>query len=304
MWPTPSTSIARDIVMFAAVCARDRAEAMEGLGALAASQPVATVVGPRDIRCGPRTVFVYSGQGSEWAGMGRQLLADEPAFAAAIRELEPEFLAEKGFSLSEVLASGEDVVGVDRDRAGTGRLPACVDPTLASLRCRTGCGHGALGGRSHCGGGVRRARRYRRAASSPAVRAAIHTGRSHTICPHACVLHRGDQVAGRTYGTFIEVSPHPLLTETIKGALRSVDHEVLSSMNRHHPETLHFHLQLAALAAQPGRSITTIAPVGGPAHSAHPWHHVTHWLTDRAAGSYPTSATRCRTNTSKSHRRR
>ena len=32
-------------------------------------------------------------------GMGRQLLADEPAFAAAVAELEPVFVEQVGFSL-------------------------------------------------------------------------------------------------------------------------------------------------------------------------------------------------------------
>ena len=59
-------------------------------------------------------MFVYSGQGSQWAGMGRQLLADEPAFAAAVAELEPVFVEQVGFSLREVLAAGEPVVGIDR----------------------------------------------------------------------------------------------------------------------------------------------------------------------------------------------
>ena len=59
-------------------------------------------------------MFVYSGQGSQWAGMGRQLLADEPAFAAAVAELEPVFVEQVGFSLQQVLADGEPVVGIDR----------------------------------------------------------------------------------------------------------------------------------------------------------------------------------------------
>ena len=62
------------------------------------------VVGPHEGPCGSGTVFVYSGQGSQWAGMGRQLLADEPAFAAAVAELEPVFVEQVGFSLQQVLA--------------------------------------------------------------------------------------------------------------------------------------------------------------------------------------------------------
>jgi phthiocerol/phenolphthiocerol synthesis type-I polyketide synthase D len=98
----------------AAVCARDRVEAIAGLRALAADQPAVQVVGPQEGCGGPGTVFVYSGQGSQWPGMGQQLLADEPAFAKAIAELEPEFLVQTGFSLEATLASGHELVGTDR----------------------------------------------------------------------------------------------------------------------------------------------------------------------------------------------
>ena len=99
---------------FATVSARDRAEAVAGLRALAAGQPTPGVVGPREALRGAGTVFLYSGQGSQWAGMGRQLLADEPAFAAAIDELEPDFVAQVGFSLRDALIAGEQVVGIER----------------------------------------------------------------------------------------------------------------------------------------------------------------------------------------------
>ncbi|MFM9033441.1 MAG: beta-ketoacyl synthase N-terminal-like domain-containing protein, partial [Mycobacterium sp.] len=92
--------------VFATVCARDRAAAVEGLRALAAGQSAPGVAGPHPGPCRSGTVFVYSGQGSQWAGMGRRLLAEEPAFAAAVEELEPAFLERVGFSLREVLASG------------------------------------------------------------------------------------------------------------------------------------------------------------------------------------------------------
>ena len=96
---------------FATVCARDRAQAVAGLQALAAGRPAEGVVGPHVGPCGSGTVFVYSGQGSQWAGMGRRLLADEPVFAAAVAELESAFVTEVGFSLQQVLAGGESVSG-------------------------------------------------------------------------------------------------------------------------------------------------------------------------------------------------
>ena len=99
---------------FATVCARDREQAVAGLRALADGRPAEGVVGPHRGSRGPGMVFVYSGQGSQWAGMGRQLLADEPAFAAAVAELEPVFVAEAGFSLQQVLAEGQPVTGIAR----------------------------------------------------------------------------------------------------------------------------------------------------------------------------------------------
>src|SRR3954453_8155276 len=96
---------------FATVCVRDRAQAVTGLQALAAGRAADGVVGPHEGPCGPGTVFVYAGQGSHWAGMGRQLLVDEPLFAAAVNELEPTFLEHVGFSLRQVIAGGEPVSG-------------------------------------------------------------------------------------------------------------------------------------------------------------------------------------------------
>ena len=96
---------------FATVCARDRAQAVTRLQALAAGQPAEGVVGPHDGPCHPGTVFVYSGQGSHWAGMGRQLMEDEPVFADAIADLEHDFVEQVGFSLQQVIAGGEPVSG-------------------------------------------------------------------------------------------------------------------------------------------------------------------------------------------------
>ncbi|GGX19379.1 type I polyketide synthase [Streptomyces lomondensis] len=95
----------------AAVVARDRAELADALDALAAGRPDARVVtGDRD-RVGPGTVWVFSGYGSQWPGMGRRLLAEEPAFAAAVEKLDPQLAPECGLSLYDHLSSG---AGLDR----------------------------------------------------------------------------------------------------------------------------------------------------------------------------------------------
>jgi phthiocerol/phenolphthiocerol synthesis type-I polyketide synthase B len=99
---------------FATVCARDRADAITRLQALAegrVAQGAEGIVGPHDGPSRPGTVFVYSGQGSHWAGMGRQLLTDEPVFAEAIADLEHDFVEHVGFSLQQVIADGEAISG-------------------------------------------------------------------------------------------------------------------------------------------------------------------------------------------------
>ncbi|WP_084454463.1 type I polyketide synthase [Mycobacterium interjectum] len=103
---------------FGTVVARHRAQALAGLQALAAGQHAPGVIGPTDNVPGPGTVFVYSGRGSQWAGMGRRLLADEPAFAAAVSELEPTFVAQAGFSLHDLIAGGKELVGIEQIQLG------------------------------------------------------------------------------------------------------------------------------------------------------------------------------------------
>ncbi|GJF17980.1 phthiocerol/phenolphthiocerol synthesis polyketide synthase type I PpsD [Mycolicibacterium cyprinidarum] len=98
----------------ATVCARNHAEAITGLRALAVGQSAPGVVGAHDAKTVAGTVFLYSGQGAQWAGMGKALLVEEPAFAAAIDELEPAFVDKVGFSLRQTLEAGEPIVGIDR----------------------------------------------------------------------------------------------------------------------------------------------------------------------------------------------
>ena len=69
------------------VLAADREELAAGLAAVAAGEPAAGVVTGRGRggRAG-RVVFVFPGQGAQWAGMGRELAAACPVFAARLAE--------------------------------------------------------------------------------------------------------------------------------------------------------------------------------------------------------------------------
>ncbi|WP_308205975.1 type I polyketide synthase [Frankia alni] len=97
------------------VVAFSRQELVAGLRAFAAGRPAPNVVAGTAVAGVPRdTVWVFSGQGSQWAGMGRDLLVVEPAFAAAIAEVDPLIRAETGISVLDALRAGEELVGCDR----------------------------------------------------------------------------------------------------------------------------------------------------------------------------------------------
>ncbi|MFE0518089.1 acyltransferase domain-containing protein [Streptomyces sp. NPDC058954] len=93
----------------AAVVARDRAELVEALDALGSGRAHDGVVTEDRDRVGRGPVWVFSGYGSQWAGMGRRLLAEEPAFAAAVEKTDAQLAAECGFSLYDHLASGGEL---------------------------------------------------------------------------------------------------------------------------------------------------------------------------------------------------
>ncbi|MEU6224914.1 beta-ketoacyl synthase N-terminal-like domain-containing protein [Streptomyces sp. NPDC047042] len=93
----------------AAIVAQDHAELAEGLRALGQGLPHELLVtGERDL-VGRGPVWVFSGYGSQWVGMGRRLLAEEPAFAAAVEKLDAQIAPECGLSLYEHLAQGGDL---------------------------------------------------------------------------------------------------------------------------------------------------------------------------------------------------
>ncbi|QDY80457.1 type I polyketide synthase [Streptomyces qinzhouensis] len=71
----------------AAVTGRDREELLAGLAALAAGESAPGVL-TAEPRAPGKTVFVFPGQGSQWAGMGLRLLAESAVFRAEFEAVE------------------------------------------------------------------------------------------------------------------------------------------------------------------------------------------------------------------------
>ncbi|MCV7197195.1 sulfolipid-1 biosynthesis phthioceranic/hydroxyphthioceranic acid synthase [Mycobacterium angelicum] len=103
-----------------AVVAADLTELAEGLRALADGDALFEPAVGQGQR-GP--VWVFSGQGSQWAAMGADLLAGEPVFAATVAALEPVIAAESGFSVTEAMTAPETVTGIDK-----------VQPTIFAMQ--------------------------------------------------------------------------------------------------------------------------------------------------------------------------
>ncbi|GGY18167.1 type I polyketide synthase [Streptomyces djakartensis] len=98
----------------AAVVARTRPEAAARLAALARGETVPGVVaactdaGAARSGVARRPVFVFSGYGSQWKGMGRRLLTGDSRFAAQVAALDPVFRAETGSALTDLLAADSE----------------------------------------------------------------------------------------------------------------------------------------------------------------------------------------------------
>ncbi|MBA0045039.1 type I polyketide synthase [Mycobacteroides sp. LB1] len=103
-----------------AVVADGIEELLEGLREVAGGDAPHQPAVAQDDR-GP--VWMFSGQGSQWAGMGAELLTKEPVFAATIARLEPLIAGESGFSVTEAISAPETVTGIDR-----------VQPTLFAMQ--------------------------------------------------------------------------------------------------------------------------------------------------------------------------
>ncbi|MFF1615693.1 beta-ketoacyl synthase N-terminal-like domain-containing protein [Amycolatopsis sp. NPDC058278] len=80
---------------------RELAALLRAVGDRADPLPAGAVTGAAVAGDGP--VFVFSGHGSQWAGMGRHLLAVEPAFAAQADKLGDAFTEYAGRSLRSLL---------------------------------------------------------------------------------------------------------------------------------------------------------------------------------------------------------
>ncbi|MFI6344276.1 type I polyketide synthase [Streptomyces sp. NPDC050560] len=91
----------------AAVLAGGRDELARGLAALAGGESDPAVVTGEPTGPAADPVWVFSGHGSQWAGMGRQLLEEEPVFAAAIDRLGPIYAEEMGITPRDVLTRGD-----------------------------------------------------------------------------------------------------------------------------------------------------------------------------------------------------
>ncbi|MEV0221374.1 SDR family NAD(P)-dependent oxidoreductase [Streptomyces sp. NPDC050704] len=101
----------------AVVLGPDRPARLTGLAALAggASAPaVVTAPGPAAPPAGPGPVFVFPGQGAQWAGMAVELLDAQPAFAARWAQCEQALAGCVDWSPTDVVRAAPGAPGLDR----------------------------------------------------------------------------------------------------------------------------------------------------------------------------------------------
>ncbi|OCB32223.1 polyketide synthase [Mycobacterium malmoense] len=97
----------------AVVVGGDRDRLLAGLDELAGDDPAGTVLQGSAAPSG-KNVFVFPGQGSQWLGMGIELLETAPAFAQQIDACAEAFTEFVDWSLIDVLRGAPDAPGLDR----------------------------------------------------------------------------------------------------------------------------------------------------------------------------------------------
>jgi polyketide synthase 5 len=118
-----------------AVIASNQPELAEALREVAdGDTPYPAAVGQDDR--GP--VWVFSGQGSQWAAMGADLLATEPVFAATVAQAEPLIAHESGFSVTEAISAPQIVTGQDRIQPTLFTMQLALAATMTSYGVRPG----------------------------------------------------------------------------------------------------------------------------------------------------------------------
>ena len=118
-----------------AVVARSRPELTAALRDVAEGDRLFDAAVGHDDR-GP--VWVFSGQGSQWAQMGAELLRTEPEFAAAVARMEPLIAAESGFSVTEAMTTSDEVAGIDRVQPTIFTMQVAMAAALAARGARPG----------------------------------------------------------------------------------------------------------------------------------------------------------------------
>ncbi|MGH3969841.1 MAG: acyltransferase domain-containing protein, partial [Mycobacterium sp.] len=107
-------------------------------------------------------------------------------------------------------------------------------------------------------------------------------------------LRQAISTAAERHATFIEISPHPILTHAITETLESAHHHSIGTLWRDGDDTVSFHTNLNSThVVNPPH--TPHPPEPHPVLPGTPWHHTRHWIADEnrvgAAESAPRPGT-------------
>jgi acyl transferase domain-containing protein/acyl carrier protein len=115
------------------VCGQNRAELLAGLDAHLENRAAPGLASGEAIS-GGQLVFVFSGNGSQWAGMGAEAVHHNPAFAAAIDEVDAALQPLLGWSVRERLLGPPDEAAFRNTELAQPLLFTVQVATVAALR--------------------------------------------------------------------------------------------------------------------------------------------------------------------------